>query len=261
MSQKGGTPSNCFWIFALRAAEWSLMSEKVQYIIRDADLPGFFLVIGVRRKTFTVQADHWKRGRRHTKRMALGTSAKLTTREARLMAKQALVRIANGEFAEQDEADKIANVTLREAWDRYKVALERKDRSLATIAGYQDHIERVLRDWLNLSLKTLGENPRMVPDRHDKITRESGPSAANGCMRTLRAVYNHARRSVRTLPADNPTMVVDWNEEKRRDSAMGTFDLPAWMDEAGRLRHLIRREFHLFTLLSGSRPGSSTPAS
>ena len=35
-------------------------SEKGQYIVRDADLPGFFLVIGVRRKTFTVQAEFWK---------------------------------------------------------------------------------------------------------------------------------------------------------------------------------------------------------
>lgn len=75
-------------------------------------------------------------------------------------------------------------------------------------------------------------------------------------MRTLRAVYNHARRNARMLPPDNPTMAVDWNEEKRRDTAMGSFDLPAWMDEAGRLRHLIRREFHLFMLLSGSRPGA-----
>jgi integrase len=231
-------------------------SEKGQYIVRDADLPGFFLVIGVRRKTFTVQAEFWKHGIRHTTRRALGTSAELTTRDARIMAKQVLARIASGEFAEEDIATKAANVTLGEAWDRYKIALERKDRSPATIAGYQDHVERVLKDWLKLPLRTLGENPRMVSDRHDKITRVSGPSAANGCMRTLRAVYNHARRSARMLPADNPTMAVDWNEEKRRDTAMGSFDLPAWMDEAGRLRHLIRREFHLFTLLSGSRPGA-----
>jgi integrase len=35
---------------------------------------------------------------------------------------------------------------------------------------------------------------------------------------------------------------------------MGAMDLPQWMLEAGRLRNPIRREFHLFTLLSGSRP-------
>ena len=161
-----------------------------------------------------------------------------------------------GEFAEEDIAKKAANVTLREAWSRYRIALERKDRSPATLEGYRDHVERTLKDWLDLPLRVLGENPRMVSDRHDKITRESGPSAANGCMRTLRAIYNHARRSARMLPADNPTMGVDWNEERRRDTAMGACDLPAWVAEAARLRHVIRREFHLFTLLSGSRPSA-----
>jgi hypothetical protein len=75
-------------------------------------------------------------------------------------------------------------------------------------------------------------------------------------MRTLRAIYNHARRLARDLPADNPTSGVDWNTMRRRDTAMGIEDLPRWFREAGRLRHPIRREFHLFTLLSGSRPGA-----
>jgi integrase len=49
---------------------------------------------------------------------------------------------------------------------------------------------------------------------------------------------------------------VDWNREVRRNTAMGVKDLPRWFQEAGRLRHPIRREFHLFMLLSGSRPGA-----
>lgn len=49
-------------------------------------------------------------------------------------------------------------------------------------------------------------------------------------------------------------MAVDWNEEKRRDVAMGAVDIGRWMTEAGRLRNPVRREFHLFTILSGSRP-------
>ncbi|MGH6910939.1 MAG: integrase, partial [Phenylobacterium sp.] len=96
--------------------------------------------------------------------------------------------------------------------------------------------------------------PSLVATRHDELTTNSGPYAANGCMRTLRAIYNHARKSVRGLPPENPVTAVDWNEEERRDCAMGRSDLPRWMAEAGRLRNPIRREFHLFTLLSGSRP-------
>jgi hypothetical protein len=72
------------------------------------------------------------------------------------------------------------------------------------------------------------------------------------------AIYNHARRGARELPADNPTSAVDWNDEKRRDAAMGTLDLPGRIEEAGRLCHAIRREFHLFTLLRHySRPATA----
>lgn len=230
-----------------------------QYVVTDTELRGFFLKVGVNKKTFMVRGEFWRNAKRETKKVALGSAGELSTRDARVLAKDALAKIAKGEFAEQKKKDApppAAEVTLRDAWARYKVALERKDRSKATIAGYADHVERLLKDWLDQPLKILGENPRTVTDRHDLITGKSGPSAANGCMRTLRAIYNHARRSARELPADNPTMAVDWNEEKRRDTAMGAFDLPAWIDQAGRLRHAIRREFHLFTLLSGSRPGA-----
>jgi hypothetical protein len=233
------------------------LSDKGQYVVRDTELRGFFVRVGARTKTFTVQGEFWKDGKRQTMRIALGSADDMSTRDARILAKATLAKIAKGELAEEAAKPKPAEITLREAWQRYRTAhMERKERSEATIRGYADHVERVMKDWLDLPLKTLGENPRMVAERHDKITANSGPAAANGCMRTLRAVYNHARRSARELPPDNPTLAVDWNQEKRRDTALGAFDLPRWIDEAGRLRHAIRREFHLFTLLSGSRPGA-----
>jgi integrase len=77
---------------------------------------------------------------------------------------------------------------------------------------------------------------------------------ANGSMRTLRAIYNHARKTNRSLPRDNPADAVDWNREERRNTGMGAGDLKGWFLELARLDNPIRREFHLFTLLSGSRP-------
>lgn len=234
------------------------LSDKGQYIVRDTELRGFFVRVGARTKTFTVQGEFWKDGKRQTMKIALGATDEMSTRDARILAKATLAKIAKGELSEEKaKAAATAEVTLRMAWNRYRTAhMERKERSAATIRGYADHVERLMKDWLDIPLKALGENPRLVAERHDQITANSGPAAANGCMRTLRAVYNHARRSARELPPDNPTLAVDWNQEKRRDTALGTLDLPRWMEEAGRLRHAIRREFHLFTLLSGSRPGA-----
>lgn len=235
-----------------------------QYVARDEDLPGFYVVIGARRKTFMARGEFWQDGKRRSKSVSLGRTDEMTVREARLKAKVAIARIANGElFREEDEAAAAAQaqaqlgITLRDAWARYRTAhMERKGRSESTIRGYTDHIERLLADWLDVPLQTLGDNPSMVAERHDQLTNENGPSAANGSMRTLRAIYNHARKSHRYLPAENPTLAVDWNKERRRDTAMGVEDLPEWFEQARRMRHPVRREFHLFTLLSGSRPGA-----
>ncbi|WP_293367271.1 integrase arm-type DNA-binding domain-containing protein, partial [Phenylobacterium sp.] len=232
-------------------------SEDGQYIVRDTELAGFFVRVGARRKTFTVQADCWVSGKRRTKKVTIGASDEMTTREARVAARAALAKILQGEFEEapKPEVKPPSEITLREAWARYKVAhLERKERSAGTIAGYTVHVERLLADWLDTPLRELGEEPSLVARRHDDLTASSGPYAANGCMRTLRAIYNHARRSVRGLPPENPVTAVDWNKEFRRDVAMGTPDIAGWMTQLGRLRNAIRREFHLFTLLSGSRP-------
>lgn len=229
-----------------------------QYVVRDEELRGFFVVVGSKRKTFVVQGECRQNGKRYYKKVTIGRAGDMTTRDARVHAKAMLAKIAKGGLvAAPPKPSAAVEVTLGQAWTRYRVThLQRKERSEATIRGYADHVERVLADWLDTPLKVLGDNPRMVAERHDQITVASGPYAANGAMRTLRAIYNHARRLARDLPADNPTTGVDWNIQRRRDTAMGVEDLPRWFREAGRLRHPIRREFHLFTLLSGSRPGA-----
>jgi len=256
--------------FSDRAIAELPRAKTGQYIVRDRDLRGFFILVGTRKKTYTVQAEFWQDGQRKGKRLSLGDTDAMSVREARIAAKGMLAKIASGELYREEAAAKTAaeapalapadtvttkGVTLREAWDRYRVShMERKGRSESTIEGYGGHVERLLGDWLDRPLAELGDDPALVADRHDKITRDNGPAIANGAMRTLRAIYNHARKRHRDLPPENPTLAVDWNIVKRRDTAMGVEDLPAWFEQARRLRHPIRREFHLFTLLSGSRP-------
>jgi len=144
---------------------------------------------------------------------------------------------------------------LREAWERYRDGhMKRKNRSEGTIENYRDHVERLMSDWLDDPLSRFGEDPTLVVARHEKISKEHGSYIANGCMRTLRAIYNHARKAARALPADNPVSAVDWNAESRRDTALGLSDLPGWFAELAALDNAIRREFHLFLLLSGHRP-------
>lgn len=232
-----------------------------QEIVRDADLSGFFLLVGARSKTFMIQGDLRVAGKRQTIRIKVGEVGKITAREARAKAKALLGSIADG-IDPRPKAKPGASVpsnsndpTLREAWGRYRDGhMKRKNRSEGTIENYRDHVERLMSDWLDEPLSRFGEDPALVVVRHEKITKEHGSYIANGCMRTLRAIYNHARKAARALPADNPVSAVDWNAESRRDTALGLSDLPGWFAELAALDNAMRREFHLFLLFSGHRP-------
>ena len=232
-----------------------------QRIIRDEDLAGFFILVGTRSKTFMIQGDLWENGKRRTVRMKIGEVGKIPTREARAKAKVLLGSIADGTDPRpkpktvDDAKQNASDPSLREAWERYRDGhLKRKSRSGGTIANYRDHVERLLADWLLQPVSVLGHAPYLVKARHDKLTEENGPYIANGCMRSLRAIYNHARKTARSLPAENPVGAVDWNPEKRRNTALGLSDLTSWFSELSALDNPLRREFHLFLLLSGSRP-------
>lgn len=67
---------------------------------------------------------------------------------------------------------------------------------------------------------------------------------------------HHARKTNRSLPSDNPADAVDWNVEERRNTGMGSADLKGWFAQLAALDNPVRREFHLFTLLCGSRPAA-----
>jgi len=231
------------------------LATSGQYKVRDTELKGFFVQVGKRKRTYMAQGEFWREGHREFGCMTkLGDADRLNAREARKAAKNVLGLIARGERPGQENAPRRGELTLRAAWERYKEAhLIRKNRGARTIKGYQDHMEQHLADWLDRSLARLGRNPQLVTERHDKITREAGPYAANGCMRTLRAVYNHAAKSHLDL-SRNPIVAIDWDEEQRRDTGMGLADLPGWFLQLRAIDNPVRREFHLLSLLSGSRP-------
>jgi integrase len=239
------------------------------YLARDTELKGFFVVVGKRKKTFTVQGDLRRAGKRaSTIRVSIGDVREVSTRAARATARDYLLQISRGQHPNaakrsRDASDESAaagqpsGVTLRTAWERYREAhMVRKGRSEGTIESYRDHVERIFIEWLDTPLKDLADNPAQVAKKHDAITHGNGPYIANGSMRTLRAIYNHARKTHRELPTGNPVDAIDWNGEKRRDTAMGVTDLKGWVVQLASMDNPIRREFHLFTLLSGCRPAA-----
>jgi len=243
--------------------------KEGRYLARDTELKGFFVVIGKRRRTFTVQGDLRQGGKRASSiRVSIGDASEMSTRAARATAKEYLAQISRGRHPKDDKkvegtnpapamesVGTAASITLKQAWQRYLEAhLIRKSRSEKTIEGYRDHVDRIFAEWLDTTLLELATDPARVAKKHDEVTRENGPYMANGSMRTLRAIYNHARKTNRSLPSDNPADAVDWNVEERRNTGMGSPDLKGWFAQLAALDNPVRREFHLFTLLCGSRP-------
>jgi integrase len=233
-------------------------AEQKQYKVRDPEVAGFFVLIGKRRKSFMAQGEFWRDGvREFAAQVKLGEFGDLSTREARSKAKEVLGLIARGQRPGESPRTMPGSVTLRQAWERYRDAhMKRKGRSAGTIENYRDHMERLFADWLDKPLARLGRQPNLVLERHDKITDANGPYIANGSMRSLRAVYNHARKSNPDIPPVNPVTAIDWNKERRRNTGMGMNDVGGWLKELHALPNPLRREFHLLTLLSGSRPAA-----
>src|ERR1700733_7545028 len=76
------------------------------YLARDTELKGFFVVVGKRKRTFTVQGDLRKGGKRISSiRVSIGDTREMSTRTARALAKEYLAQISQGQHpkASQDE--------------------------------------------------------------------------------------------------------------------------------------------------------------
>lgn len=227
-------------------------ADGAPYAARDA-LPGFFVPVGKRRKTFTVQCDlRDDLGRRRTKKVTIGNFPELSVKQARAKAKATIGALQTaGKFEERRKS-----WTLGEAWEHMRdFELPRKGSRPRTVEGYDKVLRTHMADWLAVPLRKFADKPHLVEERHFKISHESGPYAANGYGRAFRRLYRYAQAKLdRELPLVQWSQVITWNAEKRNHSGMGEDDLPGWFAQLAAVKNPVRREFHLLTLLSGSRP-------
>jgi hypothetical protein len=101
-------------------------------LARDTELKGFFVVIGKRKRTFTIRGDLRKDGKRVSSiRVSIGDMREISTRTARVTAKEYLAQISRGQHPNppQDETrglgentenktSALADVSLSQAWQR-----------------------------------------------------------------------------------------------------------------------------------------------
>ncbi|MDE5454867.1 integrase arm-type DNA-binding domain-containing protein [Bradyrhizobium sp. CSA112] len=239
-------------------------------IVRDSKIPGFHLWVGKSTKTFRFQYETPRSEgvRGSTKVEWLGEHPHASADQARAKALEIVALRARGEAIPRGfavAAELAPALTFKAAWEAYKAAITKESKSIRTIADYQDKFDRHLKAWHDRPLASIKRED--VIQEHAAVTERarqaragqkyaSGKYAANGTMRFARAVWNYAKDELETpgLPERNPFRSGKlFHKEKARNTGMGVAELPGWWAELQALPNPIRRELHLFMLLTGLR--------
>ena len=235
-------------------------------IVRDSKIAGLHVWIGKRKKTFRYQYEtprlNGRRGR--TQIEWLGEHPHHSADDARAKALAIQAARIRGEYLRPVIEAPPTRLTFGEAFEQYKTAITKEGKSPRTIADYTDKFDRHLAAWHKTALALITREE--VTKQHAVITERarkarkgkyaSGMYAANGSMRLARAVWNFAKNELETvgLPELNPFRSGKlYHRERARESGMGAKDLAVWWAQLQQLPNPIRREMHLFMLLSGLR--------
>lgn len=229
-------------------------SEKGQVAYWERAMPGFAIVFGKTAKTFIIQKDLNARTCRYT----IGRFPHVTVEEARVMAREKLYLITKGIDPNEAEREKRKDlVTLRMVLESYIET--RKYLKASTKKDYKYHMEQYLPDWLDILIIDVDKD--MILARHAEIGSRKGHCVANGVMRVLRALYNHAYATFDLCPI-NPVSYLSkmkaWYPEKRRRTYIKPHDLKAWWAAVHALESDTMRDFLLLLLFTGLRRGEAS---
>ncbi|HCF2525376.1 TPA: tyrosine-type recombinase/integrase [Pseudomonas aeruginosa] len=218
----------------------------------DTEMRGFYLIVTPTKRSFYVQS--LVNGKQV--RTKLGDHPSMDAKQARDLARKTLVEMRGGANPNEERRKaKARGITLRDALDLHLAA---KPLSPRTKEDYRYCCDQYLPDWLDKALAELGTDRAGVRERHRRITEKHGASTADTVFRIFRAVYNRGLREHPELPA-NPTANVDYHGLRRRKVDSNADKLRAW-GKAVLALHPVRRDLHLFMILTGMRRTSACEA-
>lgn len=224
----------------------SIPERGKSILYADPELRGFYLIVTASKRAFYVQS--LVNGKQV--RAKLGDHPAMDAKQARDAARQTLVGMRAGTNPnEERRRARAQGITLRQALDLHLAA---KPLSPRTKGDYRYNCEQYLADWLDKPLAEIGADRAAVRERHVRITEKHGAPSADNVFRILRAVYNRGLREHPDLPA-NPTANVDYHGLRRRKVDANTDKLKAWGRAVVALGSPVRRDLHLFMILTGMR--------
>jgi integrase len=199
----------------------------------DTKLRGLQLVVTEGgSKTFYL----YVRNNRKPLRLRLGTYPGLTLERARKKAEAARGRAAMDiDLRAERHAERQGKVTLDDAYKAY--CRDRSTLASKTLYDYGRYFEVAFKDWHSRPLAEITKD--MIDSRHRRLGADRGLAYADGAMRFLRAVINHARIEFEApdgtpLLPDNPVNRLThkrvWNHLPRRKTYIKPTQLRAWFE-------------------------------
>jgi integrase len=214
----------------------------------DTDLRGFGLIVRRSgRRTWFVKKDIYGK----TRQVTIGQYGAWTPEMARKRAMELIVEMDQGIDPNKSKRDRVAReTTLAQAIEWHQTAMRAKQCAPRSIETILEESARQLADWMQRPLASITRNE--CAQRHERITKSSGPHAANRALTQFRAVYNTASRRLEDMPP-NPTVSVTFNKVRRRREPIKWAKMPDWKQRVESIRNPIRRDLQLFLLLTGLR--------
>lgn len=234
------------------------------FTVRDTAVTGLLVQINQRSKSYKIQRDLYvgERGRRQllkTVRCTIGTTDVVSLDDARTRAQELIALVKRGIDPNAKPEDKPISPdawTVRRMYDEYAADMRARDCAERTIESMLDRRDRLLKGWLDLPITEIKRST--ARERHKELTRESGKRSANMVFKDFRAAFNLAIKVADDPDAigDNPVKAVTFNKERSSNRVIMPDDLPDWWERVQAIPNPIRRDMHVFGLLSGLRPGT-----
>jgi len=190
-------------------------------------------------------------------RVKLGVRGEINVTQAHAKAVEVLKRLNEGENpnatrrAARDEED--GRLTLRSTFERYVSEKARTGKLKPnTVALYRHIMNKHLYSLADRTMLDIAQDKSVLPDLHERLTRESGWAAANNAIKVFSYVYNRALDFEDDLPA-NPKRRVEMNPEISRDTALSDTDVPGWFARVMRLSNPVKRAYWFLVFMTGGR--------
>jgi integrase len=223
--------------------------SKEPIIWFDESLPGFGVSVSSKKagsKTYVVQRD-LPDGR--TVRRKIGrVSDNFPLERARREADELIRQLDKG--IDQKTIRKGA-MSLAQAAETYLAA--RPNFSENSVRDYRRVFDRYLKDWLDMKLGEITSD--MVESRHLELGKDPGAATANGVMRTLRAIFNHAIEKKYQDVTSNPVKLrrQQWYDVPRRSRHVKADELPKFFAAVKSLDNAVARDYISLVLFTGLR--------